>query len=190
MEGSVDAQGQKLPMKIWKVIGKSMRTEYTFNGMTGYTIIRTDSGWSYSPFQGQKQAEPLTADQVKSGQTELDPEGADLIDYKKKGYKLTYEGKDEVEGSEAYKLEEKLSDSLSETYYIDPDSYYIIRIHVKATVNGKVQESNIDFGDYQKTPEGIVFARDISGEGVGGEVKFSVIKVNTDIDPKLFSPAK
>src|SRR6185312_5394411 len=78
MEGSVDAQGQKIPLKMWLVVNKSFRTEYTFSGMTGYTIIRSDSGWNYSPFAGQKQAEPMTADQVKSAQSQLEGEGGTL----------------------------------------------------------------------------------------------------------------
>src|ERR1700679_2015975 len=69
MEGSVDANGQKIPIKLWKVVNKSFRTEFTFGGMTGYTIIRKDSGWAFSPFAGQTSPEPMTADQVKSSQT-------------------------------------------------------------------------------------------------------------------------
>jgi hypothetical protein len=195
MEGSVDAQGQKIPIKSWLVIKKSMRQEFTFNGMTGYSIVRNDSGWAFSPFAGQKQAEPMTADQVKSQQAGLDGEstGMALINYKEKGYKVTMQGKDDVDGTEAYKIEEKISDSLTQTYYIDPETYYVIRIHEKATVNGKVDEGNVDFSNYQKTPDGYVFAMNIAGgagDNGGGGVKFTVVKVNTDMDAKLFSPTK
>ena len=188
MEGSVDAQGQKIPLKMWLVVNKSFRTEYTFSGMTGYTIIRSDSGWNYSPFAGQKQAEPMTADQVKSAQSQLEGEGGTLLHYKEKHYKVTYEGKDDVDGTEAYKVQVVLNDSLTETYYFDPETYYVIRVHEKATVNGKVIEGNTDKSDYQKTPDGYVFAMSQGGD-MGGEIKFSVVKVNTDLDPKLFSPS-
>lgn len=189
MLDSANYGGQKLPVQIWKVIGKSMRSQYTFGGLTGYSIIRNDSGWAFSPFQGQKQAEPMTAEQVKSGQPELGYPGSTLIEHSKYGYKVTYQGKDDIEGSEVYKLEEKITDSISETYYIDPDSYLVIRVHTKATVNGKVMEFNQDFSDYKKTPEGIMFPMTQSG-GMGGDLKTWVIKINTDIDPKLFSPSK
>ncbi|MGP8217034.1 MAG: hypothetical protein ACLQQ4_15810 [Bacteroidia bacterium] len=196
MEGSVDAQGQKIPMKLWFVIKKSMRQEIIFNGMTQYTIVRNDSGWVFSPFQGQTKAEPMTAEDVKSQQPDLDAPGLDLIDYKERGYKVTMQGKDNIDGTDVYKIEEQISDSNVQTYYIDPDSYYVIRVHVKKTVNGKVEEVNEDFSDYQKTPEGFVFpmtqniGSDDDQGGGGGTMKFTVIKVNTEIDPKLFSPAK
>jgi hypothetical protein len=189
MEGDADANGQKIPIKIWTVVGKSERTEFTFNGMTGYTIIRSDSGWAFSPFAGQTHAEPMTADQVKSASTELDYPGGQLINYKEKGFVVTSQGKDDVDGTEAYKLEEKVSDSLTKTYYLDPETYYVIRVHEKATVNGKVEEVDQDYTNYQKTPEGFMFAMSISGGVAGGGVKFTTIKINSDIDTKLFSPA-
>jgi hypothetical protein len=198
MEGSVNAQGQQIPMKFWFVIKKSMRQEVTFNGMTQYTIVRNDSGWVFSPFQGQKQAEPMTADQVKSQQTELDVPGMELINYKEKGYKVTAQGKDNIDGTEVFKIEEVISDSLSQTYYIDPETYYVIRVHQKATVNGKVENVNIDYSSYTKTADGFVFpmSESIGGGDAddsgseGGAVKFTTIKVNTDMDAKLFSPTK
>ena len=187
LEGNINAQGQQIPIKIWIQNRKSMRVEYTFNGMTGFSIIRTDSGWNYSPFQGQKQAEPITADQVKEAQPELDAEGA-LINYKKYGYKVTYEGTDDVDGTDAYKLKVVVSDSLSETYFIDKTSYLILRKKTKGTENGKVVEATEDYSDYQKTPEGYYFAMGRSGE-MGGDTKFTIVKVNSVFDPKLFSPA-
>jgi hypothetical protein len=189
MEGNINQQGVQIPLKIWIVSRKSMRTEFTFNGMTGYTIIRSDSGWNYVPFQGQKQAEPMTADQVKRAQPQLDAEGT-LMNHAKYGYKVTYEGSDDVDGTDAFKLKVVVNDSLSETYFIDKSTYYILRVKTKETENGKVVEASQDFSDYQKIPEGYVFAMSMGGDGMGGDVKFTSIKVNGDVDPKLFKPTK
>ncbi|HTB06419.1 MAG TPA: hypothetical protein VK806_05645 [Bacteroidia bacterium] len=188
LEGNINAQGQQIPIKIWIVSRKSMRVEYTFNGMTGYSIIRNDSGWNFSPFAGQKTAEPLTSDQVKEAQPELDAEGT-LMNYKKYGYKVTYEGSDDVDGTDAFKLKVAVSDSLSETYYIDKSSYYILQVKTKGTENGKVVEATQEFSDYQKTTDGYTFAMARSGE-MGGDTKFTTVKVNGTVDPKLFSPTK
>jgi hypothetical protein len=187
MEGTVDANGQQIVIKDWKILKKADRSEFTVVGMTGYTIITTDSGWSFSPFQGQKVAEPMTADMVKRAQVDLnsvDP----LVDYKEKGYKVAYKGKDDVDGSDAYKLELTISDSNVQTYFLDPTTYYIMRVKSKEIVNGKTQEAQQDFSNYQKTPEGYVFA--MSAGGDGGSVKFTAVKVNTDMDPSLFVPKR
>jgi hypothetical protein len=188
MEGSSDINGSKITIKTWLVNKKSVRQEFVISGMTNYIILRNDSGWMYFPIQGQTNPEPFTAEQVKSGQTQLDV-GDELINYKDKGYKVTLLGKDDVDGTEAYKIEEKISDSLVHTYYIDPQSYYVIRVHEKATVNGKVTESDQDLSNYQKTADGYVFPMTESG-GQMGDQKYTIIKVNTEIDSKLFSPSK
>jgi hypothetical protein len=187
MEGKSNINGTDVPFKVWTVDKQATRIEFSFGGMTGYTIIRKDSGWGFSPFAGQTHPEPMTADQVKGSQSQLDAAGDNLIDYKTKGYKVTFEGKDDVDGTEAFKLQLKISDSLVETYYIDPESYYVIRVHTKETANGKVEEGNQDLSNYQKTADGYTFPMALSG-GPGGDQKITTIKVNTEIDPNLFKP--
>ncbi|HXB12843.1 MAG TPA: hypothetical protein VNZ45_12705, partial [Bacteroidia bacterium] len=91
MEGSVDANGQQITIKIWNVNKTSARSEYTVMGMTGYNIITKDSGWNFNPFGGGKVAEPMTSDQVKRAQIGLDAQSP-LLNYKDKGYKVSYKG--------------------------------------------------------------------------------------------------
>src|SRR5581483_3802251 len=82
MEGSLNGT---IPVKSWLVVNKMERGESTLNGMTSYSIVRTDSGWSFSPARGQKVAEPMTADEVKNQQGDLDAPGMELINYKEHG---------------------------------------------------------------------------------------------------------
>ncbi len=187
MEGDIDASGQQIQVKNWWINNTALRTEYIVMGMTGYTIVTKDSGWSYSPFAGQKSAEPLTGDMVKQLQVELDIQSP-LLDYKSKGYKLTYEGKDDIEGSDVYKLELTVNDSMTITYFIDPASYYIVRQKTKGKVDGKEEDEQEDFSNYQKSPDGFVFPMNESSQS--GDVKWTVIKVNGDVDPNLFKPKR
>jgi hypothetical protein len=187
MEGSMDANGQKISLKDWCINNKAMRSEMEFNGMTMYQVVTNDSGWSYNPMMSSKSGEPMTPEEVKISQSDLDLQGT-LVNYKQKGYTVTYVGKDDVDGTEAYKLEEKISDNLTITFYIDPNTYYVLRTSEKAKVNGKEVENKSDYSNYQKTPEGYVFPMEISGGG--GDMKFTLIKVNPDVDGKLFTKAK
>ncbi|HXB12723.1 MAG TPA: hypothetical protein VNZ45_12095, partial [Bacteroidia bacterium] len=88
----------------------------------------------------------------------------------------------------AYKLELVVNDSLTTTYFIDPTTYYIMREKTKTKANGKEEEGQEDFSNYQKTADGYVFPMNSSGEN--GQVKFTVIKVNTDMDASLFKPKR
>ncbi len=186
-EDSLNGGGIKFPVKVWMINKKAQRAEFTVMGMTGFQIQRTDSGWGFLPFQGQTTPEPMTADEVKKGQNELYVTDA-FVDYKDKGYKVTYEGKDETEGSEAYKIKVTITDSISETYYIDPDTYYVIQVKTKATVNGKNIEGTETRSNYKKTNDGYIFPMASTNSNMG-EMKTYVIKVNTPIDDKIFSPS-
>lgn len=187
MEDSNLVQGVKVPIKIWMVNKKATRIEFSFGGMTGFQILRTDSGWGFSPFAGQTAPEPITAEEVKKAKEQLYVTDA-FVNYKAKGYKVKYEGKDETEGSEAYKIKVTITDSISETYFIDPDTYYVIQVKTKATVNGKTGESTETRTDYKKTPDGYIFPME-SNSSDQGDVKTYVIKVNGAIDDKIFSPS-
>jgi hypothetical protein len=190
MEGSMDANGSQLNIKYWIINKKSVRYEYTVNGMTSYNIITNDSGWVFSPMMGQKQAEPMTPALVRSSQPELDPEGL-LLNYNTNGYKVDLKGKDDVDGTPAFKINEKITDSLTNIYYIDTATYYILRITTKATVDGKQIDMSRDLSNYQKTPDGYTFPMSMGlGMMMGGQVKFTSVKVNTDIDPNLFKPKR
>ncbi len=186
-EDSLNAGTMKIPVKIWQIAQKAQRVEFSLGGMTGFQILRSDSGWNFAPFQGQTKPEPATADEVKKSQEQLYVTDA-FVNYKDKGYKVTYEGKDETEGSEAYKLKVTISDSISETYYIDPDTYYVIQVKSKTTQNGKVIEGTETRSDYKKTSDGYIFPMEDNNSGMG-EIKTYVIKVNSPIDTKIFSPA-
>jgi hypothetical protein len=189
MEGSMDMNGSPISVKYWVVNKKAMRYDYTINGMTSFNILTNDSGWIFNPMMGQTHAEPITGSMVRSSQAQLDPEGL-LINYKSLGYKVDYKGKDEVDGTQSYKVTEKITDSIVNTYYFDTATYYILRISTRASVDGKVIDLSRDFSDYKKTPEGYTFPMSM-GTGMGfGDLKFTVVKVNTNIDPALFKPKK
>lgn len=187
MEDSINGGGAKIPFKTWMVNKKAMRAEFSFNGMTAFSILRTDSGWNFMPFQGQTKPEPITSDDVKKGQEQLYVTDS-YINYKEKGYKVTYEGKDDAEGSEAYKIRVTISDSASETYYIDPDTYYVVQVKSKITANGKTHEETETRSDYKKTADGYVFPMEINSSDMG-DMKTYVIKINQPIDSKIFSPS-
>ncbi len=187
MKGTIKMQGAELAITTMVVDKKGMRQEFTLNGMTGYQIMTPDSGWNFSPFQGQKVPEPITADDVKQGQDQLDVEG-NLIDYAAKGHTVELLGKDDVDGVEAYKLKETLKSGKEETIYIDPQSFLVIRDVTKQKANGKETEVKTDLSNYQKLPEGILVP--MSVKLPFGELTITDVKVNTSVDPNIFHPSK
>ena len=187
-EGTSDANGNTIHTKRWAINNKYVRVQSEINGMTNYTIFRTDSGWSYNPRRGQKQAEPLTHDAVRRALFGMDIQSP-FLNYKQKGYTIKYLGKDdEIDGADTYKLELKVNDSLIVTYYVDPDSYFVMRTKTRSIANGRSSSYTTDYSDYQKNFDGYIFPMEV-GSG-RGQTKYTLIKVNGDIDMSLFRPGK
>lgn len=187
MKGTIKLQGAELAINNTVVDKKGMRQDFTLNGLTGYQIMTPDSGWNFSPFQGQKVPEPVTADDLKLGQDQLDVQG-NLIDYAAKGHTIELLGKDDVDGVETYKLKETLKSGNIETIYIDPATFYIIRSVVKLKANGQETESKTDLSNYQKLPEGIVVPMSLTLPF--GELTMTEVKVNSAVDMSIFHPSK
>jgi len=185
-EGKITVQGAEVNVTLTALNGKGVRQNISFGGMTGYQIVTPTAGWNFMPFQGQAAPEAMTADQLKESADDLDVQGK-LVDYKSKGNTVEYLGKDDVEGTECFKLKITSKAGNVETVFIDPKSYYVVRSVAKKTANG--QESNVqtDLSNYQKLPEGIVVPFSIKLSE--GELVLSKAEVNKQVDESTFKPS-
>ncbi len=185
--GTIKMQSAEIGVSQTILNGKGSRQDITAMGMSGYQIVTPVSGWNFMPFQGQKAPEPITADELKEAQDDLDVQGS-LIDYKAKGHTVEYLGTDDVEGVDAYKLKLTLKNGKVQTIFIDPKNYYIIRVITKQKANGKEMEVTTNISNYQKLPEGIMVPWSIGLPF--GEMIISKVEINKPVDENIFKPAK
>ncbi len=187
LTGAMKTQGIEIPVVVIAEHNKGSRVNISAMGMDGYMITTPTSGWSFMPFMGQTKPEPMTEEQVKMAVEELDLHG-DFLDYAKKGHTVELQGKEDVEGTECFKLLMKHKDGKEKVYYIDPSNYYVVREVTKMTVDGKEQEAAESFSNYQKLPEGIVMP--MSTESPMGPMTYTSIEINKPVDAKSFEPGK
>lgn len=183
MTGNIEFSGQKIPLNFYAVDKAAQRTDFSFSGMTGYTIVTKDSGFNFSPFQGQTSPESMTAEDVKLAQNELDQQGI-LLNYKEKGYTVEQLENEDVDGVDAIQLKITIQPNKTQYYFVDPGSYYVIRIKTVAVSNGQQQRNSIDFYDFRKTKDGYMFPY------TQDNITFDNIEVNVPIDEKLFKPKR
>jgi hypothetical protein len=181
--GNIEFSGQKIPIIYYAVNKVAERTEFTFNGMTGYNILTKDSGYNFSPFAGQTSPENMTAEDVKLSQDDIDLQGV-LIDYKSKGYTIELLENEDVDGVDAVQLRINIAPGKTLFYFIDPSNYYIIRIKNVTTSNGQQNTNTTNFYNFKKTKEGVLFAYTFDN------ITYDSIELNVPIDPKLFKPSK
>ncbi|MCX8021100.1 MAG: hypothetical protein N2747_11470 [Chitinophagaceae bacterium] len=183
MEGSVQIMGNEVNVTVTVLNQKGSKTEISIMGMTGYQLITPTEGWSFMPFQGQSAPEAMTADEVAESQSELDVQGS-LVDYDVKGHKIELLGKEDVDGTECYKIKLTPKQGGDEIYFIDPSNFYIIKSIKHRKANGRDMEVTINYSSYKKLPEGIVVPMSMSQQF--GELVIKNVSVNFPIDESFF----
>src|ERR1700693_2953735 len=132
------------------------RMELTIQGMTMIQAYDGTSGWQIVPFQGKKDAEPLSADDLKDVQEQADSIDGPLMDYKAKGNQVELLGKEKIEGADCYKLKVTVKNGNVHTLYIDTDSNLEVKDVTKRMQNGTEVEIENLSGDYKEV-EGLIF---------------------------------
>ena len=183
MEGTLVAQGATISMIQTVVHGKGNRQDISVMGMNGFMIITPTQGWNFMPFNGQAAPEALTADVIAEAQSDLDAQG-NLVDYATKGHTVEFLGKDDVEGTECYKVKINLKSGKSETLFFDTKSYLLIRSISKQKSNGQEADVTTDFSNYEKLPEGILVPMSITLPF--GELKLTKVAINVPVDEAIF----
>ena len=133
---TTDMGGMKIPIKIWQQHMKGMRVEFSVQGMTGIPGGYRQRRMVIMPFMGQTKPEPTNEEALKSARSQLDIRGQ-LLDYKSKGSTVEYLGEDEDEGVEVYKIRLTDANKTETTYFIDKESYLVIKSVTKLTSRDK-----------------------------------------------------
>lgn len=187
MEGQMKLQGADVSLALTTVHGKGNRQDISLMGMTGYRIVTPTSGWNFMPFQGQTAVEAMTTEALTEAQDEMDAQGK-LVDYKEKGTTIELIGKEDVDGTECFKLVVVTRNGVKETVFIEPATYYIIKSVIVSKANGQEMETATTFSNYTKQPEGIVIPLSIGLPF--GELNITKVEINKPVDESIFQPSK
>lgn len=126
-----------------------IRTEFTVQGMTAVQAYDGKEGWKISPFQGRKDPEKLSADDTKPLMADAEIDGP-LVDWKAKGSTLEYIGREDVDGTSAYKVKVVRKNGDVCFVYLDPDHFLEIRTLTQRIRHGAQEEVEEDISDYEK----------------------------------------
>ncbi|HEY6293459.1 MAG TPA: outer membrane lipoprotein-sorting protein [Terriglobia bacterium] len=166
-----------------------VREEFIIQGMAQVQAYDGKTGWQVSPFEGRRDPELLSQDDMKGLVVDADMDDP-LVDYKQKGHKAELVGHDSVEGTDCYKIKLTLKNGDVRTYYLDTDSFMELKLEQQTTIRGALQESETYYGDYEEV-NGLYypFAREMGQRGDSNRSKVTVEKVeqNVPLDDALFS---
>lgn len=159
---------------------KSVRLEITVQGKSIVQSYDGDTAWAINPFQGSGNPEKMAAEESEDFKENADFDGP-LVDYKSKGYEAELIGKEDVEGTEAYKLKLTQKNGNIQYVYIDAQSHLELKITSKRKRQGNEIEIDNYYSDY-KTVNGLVLAHTqetkIKGQTVA---QYSLDKIELDV---------
>ncbi len=166
-----------------------VRTEITIQGRKIVTAFDGTDGWMINPMQGpepQKLPERL----LKSAAQNADMESSvgALKAVRDAGHTVELVGKEDVEGSPAYRIKVTRKNGDVQTYFLDADKFLPIKVVFKTTQMGQEMEVESFPGNYKKVA-GVVMAHAMDQKAGGRSIvqmTIEKIEVNLPMDDEIF----
>jgi outer membrane lipoprotein-sorting protein len=189
-EGTEPAKEIQLPYTLVLKRPNLMRMEVVFDGKTAVQVFDGKQGWKLRPFLNRSDAEPFTADEMKTESERGDLDGP-LVDYAAKGTKVELEGTDMVEGQPAYRLKATPRKGAVKHVWIDGKSFLDVKTEgFPKRLDGKMHPVYVYQRDFRNVQGVIIpFVMETAVEGYTETHKLEIEKaaVNPKLDETAFS---
>ncbi|HKI78378.1 MAG TPA: hypothetical protein VKA26_07540 [Ignavibacteriaceae bacterium] len=169
-----------IQQKIYYKRPDKMKIEEKKDGFTSIKSYDGNTGWFISPADSILNPELLTGRELRDIKFMANLDGY-FFCYRNKGYKISYEGTENVSGKEAYKMKCKTTPDDSTFIFVDTKTYLFSKI-IKPAINKATFISN-----YKKV-NGIPFPYkfEIDQNGVKSTQVVRGIKLDVDLPDKEF----
>nr|MBA3242187.1 hypothetical protein [Acidobacteriota bacterium] len=104
------------------------RTDMSLQGLDVIQAYDGRGGWKVNPFQGRKDAERMSADEARTLADAALIDGA-LQTAARDGSRVDYLGREDFDGTLAYKLKVTQKDGDEFVYLLDPDTFLEIKVN-------------------------------------------------------------
>ena len=149
VEMNVETMGVQVKVNSWRERPNKNRTETDIQGKKSIQFFNGSDGWALNPFTGRETLEKMDADAVRAIKFEADFDGP-LVDYKTKGYTITREEDEDVDGAPCWHLLLTTPEKDMYHMYIDKESGHLLKQKSKhRTGEGVELESEVSFSNYK-----------------------------------------
>jgi hypothetical protein len=192
MDMTTNAQGMEIPVELVQLAGGKMYVKIALQGKE-ITQMAYDGASMWSTNFMTMKAEKMDAETTANMQLNNADFPEALLDYKSKGYKAEYVGKETKEGTECHKIKftkkpvmvDGVKSEDVSYYYFDTENNLAILVETEIKKGPmKGQKSISTMSDYQEV-EGIYFPFALN-QG-GQELKVKKISFNPVVDNKAFA---
>jgi len=158
---------------------------------TAYLEGFNGKSWEYSQQRKQLKLTSGAAEAATRRGAEFDES---IIDYKTKGHRVKYLGREKILGLDVFHLQVNINDGWVKDYYLDAKTYLIVALRKAMPLHaqGPAIESLTTYEDYRPVagvlyPHSFVEKKVATGE-VMNTLKWDHIEANIEIDNSRFSP--
>ncbi len=188
IKGKIVNQSMEMPFVLWTKKPNMVRTEITIQKNKMIQAYDGKNAWWVMPLLNINEPQPMPEDYAKQVKEQQDYDSP-FLDYKKKGYKIEFLGKDNLEGTGVYKLKLTKKNGKEYIYYLDEASCIELKMEGTTVKDGKEIRGETIFGDYKEV-DGIFFPfsmemKSPSSQG-GSQMIIEGIKINPSISDGFF----
>jgi len=167
----------------------SNRMEISIQGQKIVEGFDGTTKWMINPLMGSKDPQKSSDEEAKTAADDADGIEGPLVNYKEKGHTVELLGKEDVDGSMAYKLKLTMRSGTVRTIFVDETSFLTIKMVSKVKQMGQEFEAEAKPGNY-KPVEGVMMPFSLEmkvNKQVGMQMQFDKIEVNVPIEDTLFA---
>ena len=185
--GKIVMMGMESPFQMISKRPNKLQISLDFQGAKVIQVYDGESAWMINPMMG---SDPMDISGAEAdGLKETSDVDGQLWNYKEKGHQLELEGTEEVDGAEAYVLKLTKKNGKIDHYYLDAESYMIVKLKNKTMMNGMETEGEGLFSNY-KNVDGFMMAHTIE-QKAGGQTVMTItleeVEANVAIDDSIFA---
>ena len=166
------------------------------SSIQGLTLVQGYDGtvgWRINPFEGRRDAERISDDATRALADEASIDGA-LLSANARGSTITYLGREDFDGTDAYKLRVVGAGlgAAQYVYYLDPETYLEIRVEETRVLRGSKRVSLSELSDYERV-DGVYFPFSIETGGIGSfsanrqKLVIDTARANVPVSDSLFA---
>jgi len=167
----------------------SMRMEMTVQGKSFIQAFDGTTSWMINPFMGSSDPQKSNDEDTQQAKDDSDFIEGPLVDYKAKGNAVELIGKEDLEGTPAYKLKVTKKGGSIEYQFLDAQTFLPMRSSGKRKQMGQEAEFESNPGNY-KPVNGVMMPYSLSQKVNGNamlDLTIDKIEVNTPIDDSVFA---
>ena len=193
IKGKLIQQGMEFPGTFYQKRPNKIYVEFVVQGQSIKQAYNGEKGWQINPLRGITEPQDMNDEETESIKENADIEGP-LYKWKEKGHTAELIGKEDMEGTEVYKIKLTLKPAKEgeegkvSFYYIDTESFMILMTATKRITQGVEVLSEIYTGNF-KSVDGMISTHSMETKMRGNTVMQIVVDeivIDKEIEDSIF----